>query len=318
MKVFSTVVLLILSVFVVSCSQNDGAQPQSSECKSIVDSIKQHRCLMLVAIRSGDVDSIADLVATPYVDLNDASGENYLVRALHVIDNGPEGDWPLAIASLNKLLELGADPNVIHDRDSNPMIYHMIQTSPFPMPKDDDWWEEMFQVLFDAGLEPNRKWSLGSSGDVSVVVEFSVLSYLGWRCSSGARHPRWERLFELALENGEDPNLQTHAGTTALMRIARDPSTNDPDICERFIDLLVDRGADLDAIDDYGRTAADMATLYSAVARPFPHFCTTDLGKAKSDELELKDNKQVILAKLIDLGATEPTVAGGLEYCRGL
>jgi ankyrin repeat protein len=104
-------------------------------------------------------------------------------------------------------------------------------------------------------VPPSRRWRY-SLGDVSWVDFTGQTPFLRAALSGDVA------VMRLLLEHGADPNLPTHAGTTPLMAasgvnwVVAQTYTESPQSVLDAIELCLDQGADVNAVNSMGLTAA--------------------------------------------------------------
>ena len=110
---------------------------------------------------------------------------------------------------------------------------------------------ETLDMLLDRGIDVNIKNSWG----FTALMELCFLRRIESRAIVGAT---------LLLDRGADMNVKTkkerslcHEGTTALMLASRSEYTD-------FVNMLLDRGADVNATDNFGNTALMLASHFAS------------------------------------------------------
>jgi ankyrin repeat protein len=219
---------------------------------------------LLYAARDGRVEEARLLLAAgANLELAEANGMRPLLMALL--------NDQLAVADL--LLERGADVDADDFWGRTPLFaavdYRNLdmnnrdQDSPTTNGVDRAPLLAMIATLIERGanvnaqtreVPPSRRW-LYSLGDVSWVDFTGQTPFLRAALSGDVAAMR------LLLTHGADPNLPTHAGTTPLMAAAgvnwvvAQTYTESPQSQLAAIQLCLDEGADVDAVNSMGLTA---------------------------------------------------------------
>ena len=198
---------------------------------------------------------------------------------MNLIDAARNGD----IKTINKLLDEGADPNVLSVDPNNskndgrlPLViaaHNSNTTSSL----------ETVELLLNRGANPNLKEKEGitallvaaiSSNKDSSVETVQLLLERGanpniqndqgitplMKTARNSKEHSSIETVKLLLERGADLNIQSGIGFTALMAAARNSNTTSSPETVKF---LLDKGADMNLQDNYGLTALMLAARNS-------------------------------------------------------
>jgi len=221
------------------------------------------------AIREGRTEAVQRLLATG-LDVN----EPLRPAAMRKVDY--PGPSPLTLAVINghfetaaALLEAGADPN---DQFAGYSALHAITWVRKPIRGDGDpppqgsgklTSLDCVRLLVAHGADVNARLARGESGRGRFTTTGSTPFVLAARASDVT-------LLRLLMELGADSTLTNSDGTTALLAAAGVGALGDGDEAAgteaeavETVQLLLDKGADVNAVDDHGETAMHGAAYQS-------------------------------------------------------
>jgi ankyrin repeat protein len=179
------------------------------------------------------------------INISNKKGETALMKAAEsgckknveiLLDHGSEKKYALISAAshdhieiVKLLLDLGVDINARDNKDRTALMCASRSGN-----------KETVEFLLDKGAEINV---INNEG-------YSALLY-----AAENSHPilHREKVIELLLERGADPNISIK-GLTPLMMVSR--------FNINIVKLLLDHGADINAVDDKGNTAMEIAYVY--------------------------------------------------------
>lgn len=214
---------------------------------------------LIAASRAGDVDRVRELLGqgadpnatgalTPLIaaatvprsERHLTIMRTLLAAGAHVNGRAPNGGTALSmaarsldVAAVHLLLENGAEPNLIDNRGTSPLLYSLL-------PYDRE--ERHLEVL---------RMLLAGGADVNVRPYWNRTALMEAVSRGHAK------IVQLLLAHGADPNARDDAGATPLMYAVPRPflQATTADV----VRLLAAAGADLNARDNAGRTAAMIA-----------------------------------------------------------
>ena len=209
---------------------------------------------LVFAARQGDVESAQALLAAG-ADVNQTTefGWTPLLAAVH------NRHYRLAM----RFLERGADPNIANEGGWTPLYLatdnRNIEAGDYPTRRPDLDHLELIAALLTRGADPNAR--MASSTETRTIFTHQWLYEPGATPFLRAAQSGDLTLLRLLLEHGADPSIATTNRTTPLMvasgigwveGVTYEWSREDTLDTVR---LLIEVGADVNAVDDDGRTA---------------------------------------------------------------
>jgi ankyrin repeat protein len=209
---------------------------------------------LVFAARRGDIESARVLLAAK-ADVNQAT----------------QYGWsPLLTATQNRyyelasfLLENGADPNLANKGGWTPLYLatdnRNIENGDYPARKPDMDHLDFIKVLLSRGAKVNAR--MKDSTETRTIFTHQWLYEDGATAFLRAAQSGDITLMRLLLAHGADPNIATANGTTPLMVASGigwvEGVTNEQGAKENLeaVKLLLELGADVNAVDGDGRTA---------------------------------------------------------------
>jgi ankyrin repeat protein len=209
---------------------------------------------LVMAARRGDIETIRVLLAAG-ADVNQVT--NYGWSAL--LTATQNRFYKLALF----LLDNGANPNVANKGGWTPLYLatdnRNIENGDYPTRKPDVDDLEYIKVLLARGANPNAR--MKDSTETRTIFTHQWLYEDGATAFLRASQSSDIRLMRLLLEHGADPTIATTNGTTPLMVASGigwvEGVTNERGAKENLeaVKLLLELGANVNAIDGDGRTA---------------------------------------------------------------
>ncbi|MBO6505834.1 MAG: ankyrin repeat domain-containing protein [Kordiimonadaceae bacterium] len=158
---------------------------------------------------------------------------------------------------LKLLLEHGADANHRHDADGETAIHNATST-------------EIAEILLAHGADLAIKSSIGGTPLHSVTSAEMAQFFIDKGINVNARDDygatalmdagfEGHELVECLLKNGAAADVRNEKGQTTVMRLADDPFIDDDEELQKIATLLIEAGTPLDALDNEGQSAIDIA-----------------------------------------------------------
>jgi len=177
---------------------------------------------------------------------------------------------PHAVEKVKWLLSKGADVNIKNHYGCTALMWAAGYSKPVKIYKGKRFMEKFESYnIHPVEQKINHKLSL------MIVHYFNKDNY---KCKSS------EKIVEILLKAGADPNKQNHFGDTALMYAARNSSPERGESSERTVEILLKAGADPNKQNHFGDTALIHAARASSPERGYSSERTVEiLLQARAD-----------------------------------
>jgi hypothetical protein len=264
--------LIVLSALTATATNALAADSANYErCKKIKNAVGRDECIMSVAIVSGDVSMIHQMVT---------ESSDITLDQVRVIAGPWHPSWlewatthyePEAYRSIEALLNEGADPNSAASRFAGYHHGHNIWTTMYPIARifTDPSLTPTYSVaknilnaFLTHGLRVKTAGTFTEDESGRIISQKSLLSMVFSYCGRNFwKASEVENIMNVLITKGADANWQeSGSGQTLLMAMVFFPHE---DSCQQVTgDLLDKRMMDLNLADDGGFRAIDWAQTY--------------------------------------------------------
>ena len=192
------------------------------------------------------------------VDTYDESGQSALYRLCfsYLANKKDEKKQKSLLDSMKKLIDAGADPNVLSKRDEKEETpLHLICNF-------DSTCEELIKFLLDNGANPNIK---SSRDDTPLLRMF----YLKREQGSRSRKVVSKRCLEIMFQHKADPNIPNKSGITPFLYLMSSHIYHQVKTDIELVKLFLENGADVTSVDFKRNTPLHLAAekAYSEVCK---------------------------------------------------